>query len=101
MNDNEAASWFNELVEETQAFTAYTRSRGITMEDARFAALNACETQIMTTGTFEAWMHFLKVRSGAYGNPQWEIQSVAKCMWRHLLEVAPIVFNPELMMYWS
>ena len=74
---------------------------GVPLEDARFILPLGTKTEIVMTGNFRNWIHFLRERSGLKGKPQWEIQAVAQAIWRTLSDIAPNVFNTEYTKYWE
>jgi len=75
------------------------RERGISPEDARFIAGAGVQSQVMTTATFRAWIHYLEER--LYKGAQWEIRGVAEEIWRQLREYAPNIFDPKWREYWE
>ena len=79
----------------------YTELRrlGIRAEDARFIAGAGVQSQIMTTATFRAWIHYLEER--LYSGAQWEIRGVAEEIWRQLRGYAPNIFDPKWREYWE
>lgn len=49
--------------------------QGVKKEDARFVLPEATTTELIVTGNLQAWLDFVKLRSGK--DAQWEIRSVA------------------------
>jgi len=66
-------------------------ANGIEPEDARFILPTATETELIVTGNFREFMHFLKLRLDKHA--QWEIREVANQIFGYLKRVAPIIFN--------
>jgi len=75
------------------------RERGIPVEDARFVAGAGTQSQVMTTATFRAWIHYLEER--LYRGAQWEIRGVAEEIWRQLQDHSPNIFDPKWREYWE
>lgn len=49
--------------------------QGVKKEDARFVLPEATTTELIVTGNLQAWLDFIKLRSGK--DAQWEIRDVA------------------------
>ena len=49
--------------------------QGVKKEDARFVLPEATTTELIVTGNLQAWLDFIKLRSGK--DAQWEIRNVA------------------------
>jgi thymidylate synthase (FAD) len=64
--------------------------KGIEPEDARFVLPTATETEIVVTGNFRNWMHFLKLRTSNHA--QWEIRDVTWKIQELLYKIAPNIF---------
>ncbi len=79
----------------------YSELRALTIpaEDARFIAGAGVQSQVMTTATFRAWIHYLEER--LYSGAQWEIRAVAEEIWRLLRGSAPNIFDPKWREYWE
>ena len=75
------------------------RALRIPPEDARFIAGAGVQSQVMTTATFRAWIHYLEER--LYSGAQWEIRAVAEEIWRLLRQRAPSIFDPKWREYWE
>jgi len=75
------------------------RALRIPAEDARFIAGAGVQSQVMTTATFRAWIHYLEER--LYSGAQWEIHAVAEEIWRLLRGYAPNIFDPKWREYWE
>lgn len=65
-------------------------TEGVKKEDARFLLLQGAETELIATGNFQAWLDFIKLRSGK--EAQWEIRAVAKEIKNQLADIAPNIF---------
>jgi len=76
---------------ESKRLYSKLREIGIPKEDARFCIPMGIETQIVITGNFRTWLHFLNMRT----NPraQWEIRELAWSCYVLLKEIAPNVFS--------
>lgn len=68
---------------------------GIPAEDARYILLNACPTEIVVSGTLQAWYDFLRLRLTKHA--QWEIRNVAKEIYYILNKECPHIFTKELL----
>jgi len=64
---------------------------GVPKEDARYILPNACHTQIIVTGNFTAWRHFLELRLSP--RAQWEIRQLAHLILNELYKIAPVIFQ--------
>lgn len=64
---------------------------GVPKEDARYILPNACYTQIIVTGNFTAWRHFLELRLSP--RAQWEIRQLAHLILNELYKIAPVIFQ--------
>ena len=98
-NKPEVYQAFVDLMKESDKFFILASQRGVDLEDSRFGALNATETQLFITATFQAWLHFLRLRLDP--SAQWEIRAAAEEIWRQLREIAPNVFDPKYREYWK
>jgi len=74
-----------------EAYRCLRRDWGIPKQDARFLLPNATPTRLMMTGTFEHWVHFLKLRLDK--SAQWEIRGVAREILNQLIEIEPEIFE--------
>lgn len=63
----------------------------IPREDARYILPNAVETQIVVSGNFREWRHFLNLRLSK--RAQWEIRNLATEILSQLYKIAPNVFQ--------
>jgi thymidylate synthase (FAD) len=68
-----------------------TLRRKLARQAARSVLPNATETQIVVTGNFRAWRHFIRVRANEHADI--EIRTVALEILRLLKQTAPAVFN--------
>lgn len=66
----------------------------IPREDARYILPNAVETQIVVSGNFREWRHFLNLRLSK--RAQWEIRYLAREILSQLYKIAPNVFQDIL-----
>ena len=66
-------------------------SKEMKKEDARFILPQACDTAIVITGNFQAWLDFIKLRATSHA--QKEIREVAYAIKDELEEIAPNIFN--------
>lgn len=75
-------------------WAAYQRSlaRGSSKEIARNHLPVTTYTSVIVTGNLWAWFHFLKLRAGHGGHPQYEIQEVAKKVALLVEEHYPIAY---------
>ena len=65
-------------------------AEGVKKEDARFVLPEATCTQLIVTGNFQAWIDFIRLRSGK--EVQWEIRNVAREINRILMRECPNIF---------
>ena len=77
---------------EVAAFKAYDLllDSGMKKEDARMILPQCTTTELIVTGNFQAWLDFIKLRSGK--ESQAEIHAVAKEIKNQLADIAPNVF---------
>jgi len=68
-----------------------TLRRKLARQAARSVLPNATETQIVVTGNFRAWRHFIRMRANEHADI--EIRAVAVEVLRQLQGVAPAVFG--------
>jgi thymidylate synthase (FAD) len=64
---------------------------GVKKEDARFILPQGTSTELLVVGNFQAWVDFIKLRSGK--EVQWEIRAVAHEINRQLHSIAPNIFK--------
>jgi thymidylate synthase (FAD) len=64
---------------------------GVKKEDARFILPQGTATELLVVGNFQAWVDFIKLRSGK--EVQWEIRAVAHEINRQLHGIAPNIFK--------
>lgn len=71
---------YNDVYEDVYEYChlAYNKliEQGVKKEDARFVLPEATSTELIVTGNLQAWLDFIKLRSGK--DSQWEIRSVAR-----------------------
>jgi len=70
-------------------------SHGIPKEDARYILTNAAFTEIIISGSLQAWYDFLRLRLSR--RAQWEIRDVAKEIYKILNEQCPHIFTKEIL----
>lgn len=64
---------------------------GMKKEDARYALLHSCETELNLCLNFQAWQDFIRNRNDKHA--QWEVREVAKNIKRELASIAPGIFG--------
>lgn len=97
--DEEDRTAFDAL--EDAAFTGWENykemmKKGIKKEDARYALTNACPTEIVVSGSLQAWWDFLRLRMSK--SCQWELRTVAKRVYKVLQNECPNIFTEEFLM---
>ncbi len=97
----EANEYYQTIASNVHAAYAYMMKLGIPMEDARYILPIGTKTEIVMTMNFRSWLHFLRMRTGLVGKPQWEIAGVAKRIRAHLLCIAPNVFSSKYQEFWE
>jgi len=82
---------YNDAV--ARAFDDYEMLLGLGMkkEDARMILPQCTTTELVVTGNFQAWLDFIKLRSGK--EAQWEIRAVALEIKSQLAQIAPNIFG--------
>ena len=93
----EACKKFNDLMD--KIWTTYRElfDLGIKKEDCRAVLPNAACTEIVVTGNFREWRHFIELRADIHA--QTEIRHLAHLIAHKLSEIAPNVFNDQLERY--
>lgn len=66
---------------------------GYPPQDARTVLPSSCKTEIVTTGNFRNWRHFLKLRMSSHA--QSDIRYLAQEVFSILSSIAPNVFSKE------
>jgi thymidylate synthase (FAD) len=94
-NNPQALDRFNTFCADAEQAYADLRGMGIRKEDSRFLLLNATETRMVVSGSFEAWKHFLWQRALDKA-AQWEIRHVGQAILKTLWGMAPDVFDREM-----
>lgn len=79
------------LEAESREVARLSRESGLRKEDARFALLHSAETELNVSMNFQAWLHFLKLRTDKHA--QWEIRAVAIEIGHKLAGIAPHIFE--------
>ena len=69
--------------------------KGMKREDARYVLPNACATEMVVSGSLQAWWDFLKLR--LQKKAQLEIRTVAKQIYDLLNANCPHIFTKELL----
>ena len=64
---------------------------GIEPEDARYILPQGVTTELIITGNFQMWKHFLNLRLSKYAH--WEIRNVAEKVKAELAIIAPTIFG--------
>jgi len=99
IHDNVVAeSIYNSTFSKCREAYAQLRAHGIPKEDARFIIPMGIETQIIITGNFRTWLHFLNLRTSRAA--QWEIRDLAWKCYDILAEHAPHVFDKKYQKLW-
>lgn len=88
---NDQLAWADILDKAEELYLRLVREKKMKKEDARFILPQACDTALVVTGNFQAWMDFVNLRSEKHA--QWEIRNVALEIKRQLAEIAPLVFG--------
>jgi thymidylate synthase (FAD) len=93
MPDEVRAAWGR-----TEAMARHTYElaiqHGMKKEDARYILPHSGTTQLVVTGSFQAWYDFLYGKAGRLQKAaQWEIKAVAEEIQRQLHEIAPEIFG--------
>jgi len=96
---NERGDTAFDLLEDA-VFTSYNSyagmmDLGVHQEDARYALSNAHPTEIIISGTLQAWYDFLRIRLTKHA--QWEIRDVARDIYNVLKKECPHIFTKELL----
>ena len=65
--------------------------QGVKKEDARFVLPEGTTTELIVTGNLQAWLDFVKLRSGK--DAQWEIRQVAVAINNHLAQSCEGLFE--------
>lgn len=94
-NNPQALDRFNAFCADAEQAYADLRGMGIRKEDSRFLLLNATETRMVVSGSFDAWKHFLWQRALDKA-AQWEIRHVGQAILKTLWGMAPDVFDREM-----
>lgn len=92
---------FLHAVTETHNAYSVMVDSGVPLEDARFTLPIGTKTEILMTGNFRNWIHFLRERTGVKGKPQWEIKEVAQQIWTLLGKISPNVFSTDHVNSWE
>lgn len=92
----EAPEWFKNDWAAIQShaeglYLSAIKNKWLKKEDARFILPQGCDTSMVVTGNFQAWLDFIKLRSDAHA--QKEIREVALEIKRLLSEIAPNIFG--------
>ena len=66
---------YEDVYEQCQLAYDKLIEQGVKKEDARFVLPEATTTELIVTGNLQAWLDFIKLRSGK--DAQWEIREVA------------------------
>lgn len=69
---------------------------GVANEVARNVLPQSTYTSWYASGNLRAWLHFLGLRNGSWGHPQWEIADLAQQVEDHLAEHFPLVYKAWL-----
>lgn len=87
----EAKALYLEHMSRTHETYKKLLSMAIKKEDARFILPNAIESEIVVTGNFREWRHFIEARGESHA--QWEIRRIAIAILKELKKHAPTVFE--------
>lgn len=69
---------------------------GMKAEDARYVLPNACYTEMVLTGNFQAWIDLLYGKASRLDkHAQWEIRYVAQKIQKLLEGIAPTIFKED------
>jgi thymidylate synthase (FAD) len=90
LTDIELNNEWNELSKQLQAFYEKCINSGVKKEDARYIYPEAITTNLVITGNFQTWKHFIKLRTDS--SAQWEIRMVALEIQKLLKQIAPSLF---------
>lgn len=82
---------FNSSIEQSYEAYATLLASGVKKEDARMVLPACATTELVITGSFQAWLDFIKLRDTK--EAQTEIRLVAQEIKRQLAEVAPNIFG--------
>lgn len=82
---------WNKIVSDIKKFYNDLVSQGIPKEDARYILPNACCSEIIVSGNFREWRHFLELRLSP--RAQWEIRELAHNVLIELYKISPIIFQ--------
>lgn len=94
-DDKDVFEWLSYM---TREFYKDLLNRDVESEDARFALPIGFQTEILVTMNLRSWMHFLKERM--HPEAQWEIEEVARKIYKDLGTIVPDVFNEEMKKFW-
>lgn len=94
MNNSSLREEYESVVSCIKHFYQRMLDNKIPREDARYILPNAVETQIVASGNFRQWRHFLDLRLSK--RAQWEIRYLAKEILSQLYKIAPNVFQDIL-----
>jgi len=81
---DEALRVFEEAMKQANENYKKLRELGIPKEDSRFVLPEACHTQFVVSGNWQAWYEFLQTRLNR--RAQWEIREMAQRIHRYFLE---------------
>lgn len=90
---------YNDCMQKIVDTYKYLVDNGVKPEDARFLLPNAAKTEIVVTGNFREWRHFIEMRADIHA--QWEIRELAKMILTELYKIAPAVFEDLVEKYKS
>jgi len=91
VNDARKLNRFNEAMEYSYAVYANLIGDGIKKEDARMILPACTTTEMVVTGSFQAWRDFIRLRDTK--EAQQEIRELAQEIKRQLIEIAPNIFG--------
>lgn len=83
--------WFRVQAAAESLYFHAVNNKLMKKEDARFILPQGCETSMVVTGNFQAWIDFINLRSERHA--QHEIRQVALEIKRQLAEKAPSIFG--------
>lgn len=89
--DDKRYVWWSQLCDKAEAHYFALLLQGATPQEARTVLPNSLATELVVTGNYREWRHFLKLRTDAAAHPQ--MREVVIPLLRELQEKIPIIFD--------
>lgn len=89
--DDKRYVWWSQLCDKAEAHYFALLLQGATPQEARTVLPNSTATELVVTGNYREWRHFLKLRTAGAAHPQ--MRQVTIPLLRELQEKIPIIFD--------